>query len=264
LPNSTRHHATFSGDALPVHPVAVAVALADKLETLAVMFGIGQQPTGEKDPLALRRHALAVIRILIEGKLPVSLFDLVSAAFAVFPKGLIGAANTDLLSFIFDRLRGYLRESGYRANEVEAVLCMNPVRLDLIPGQLAAVRVFASLPEANSLAAANKRIANILRQAGARGESFSGVEPDALKEPAERALFDALKSASNIATPLFKSGDYTGYLQAFAVLKTPVDAFFDSVMVMVDDASLRQNRLALLADLQHEMNRVADISKLAT
>ena len=157
-----------------------------------------------------------------------------------------------------------MRESGYSANEVEAVLCMNPVHLDLIPGQLAAVRVFTSLPEAGSLAAANKRIANILRQAGARGESFSGVEPDALKEPAERALFDALKSASNIATPLFKSGDYTGYLQAFAVLKTPVDAFFDSVMVMVDDASLRQNRLALLADLQHEMNRVADISKLAT
>jgi glycyl-tRNA synthetase beta chain len=254
----------FSGDALPVHPVAIAVALADKLETLAGMFGIGQQPTGEKDPLALRRYALAVIRIMIEGKLSVSLFDLVSAAFAVFPRGLIGNANTDLLSFIFDRLRGYLRESGYSANEVEAVLCMNPVRLDLIPGQLAAVRAFTCLPEAGSLAAANKRIANILRQAEARGESFRGVEAGALKEPAERALFDALKSASNIATPLFKNGDYTGYLQAFSVLKIPVDAFFDSVMVMVDDASLRQNRLALLADLQHEMNRVADISKLAT
>ena len=254
----------FSGDTLPSHPAATAVALADKLETLAGMFGIGQQPTGEKDPLALRRHALAVIRILIEGKLPVSFFDLVSAAFAVFPKGLIGAAQTDLRSFIFDRLRGYLRESGYSANEVEAVLCMNPGRLDQIPGQLAAVRVFASLPEAGSLAAANKRIANILRQAEARGESFSGAEAGVLQEPAERALFDALKSASDLATPLFKSGDYTGYLQALAVLKTPVDAFFDLVMVMVDDASLRRNRLALLADLRHEMNRVADISKLAT
>jgi glycyl-tRNA synthetase beta chain len=254
----------FSGDALPVHPVAVAVALADKLETLAGMFGIGQQPTGEKDPLALRRHALAVIRILIEDKLPVSLSDLVNAAFAVFPKGLIGAANTDLLSFIFDRLRGYLRESGYSANEVEAVLCMNPVRLDLIPGQLAAVRVFTSLPEADSLAAANKRIANILRQADARGESYRDAKSSAMKEPAERALFDALKSASNLAAPLFKNGDYTGYLKAFAVLKDPVDAFFDTVMVMVDDASLRQNRLALLADLRRDMNRVADISKLAT
>src|SRR5450759_2101508 len=135
---------------------------------------------------------------------------------------------------------------------------MNPVRLEQIPGQRAAVRVCASLPEAE------KRIANILRQAEARGESFSGAEAGALKEPAERALFDALKSASNLATPLFKNGDYTGYLQAFSVLKIPVDAFFDSVMVMVDDASLRQNRLALLADLRDEMNRVADISKLAT
>lgn len=254
----------FSGDALPVHPVAVAVALADKLETLAGMFGIGQQPTGEKDPLALRRHALAVIRILIEGKLPVSLFDLVNAAFAVFPKGLIGAADTDLEFFIFERLRGYLRESGYSANEVEAVLCMNPVRLDQIPGQLAAVRVFTSLPEADSLAAANKRVANILRQADAKGESYRDADASAMKEPAERALFDALKSASNLAMPLFKNGDYTGYLKAFAVLKNPVDVFFDSVMVMVDDASLRQNRLALLADLRREMNRVADISKLAT
>jgi glycyl-tRNA synthetase beta chain len=254
----------FSGDALPVHPVAVAVALADKLETLAGMFGIGQHPTGEKDPLALRRHALAVIRILIEGKLPVSLSDLVDAAFAAFPKGLIEKAGTELLLFIFERLRGYLRESGYSANEVEAVLCMNPVRLDLIPGQLAAVRVFAGLPESGSLAAANKRVANILRQADARGESYRDAKAGAMKEPAERALFDALKSASNIATPLYESGDYTGYLKAFAVLKDPVDAFFDTVMVMVDDASLRQSRLALLADLRREMNRVADISKLAS
>jgi Glycyl-tRNA synthetase, beta subunit len=214
--------------------------------------------------LALRRHALAVIRILIEGKLPVSLFALVNAAFAVFPKGLIEDAHADLETFIFERLRGYLRESGYSANEVEAVLCMRPVRLDQIPGQLAAVRVFTSLPEADSLAAANKRVANILRQADAKGESYRDADASAMKEPAERALFDALKSASNLATPLFKNGDYTGYLKAFAVLKNPVDVFFDTVMVMVDDASLRQNRLALLADLRREMNRVADISKLAT
>jgi glycyl-tRNA synthetase beta chain len=161
-------------------------------------------------------------------------------------------------------LRGYLRDGGYTAIEVEAVLCLGLSQLDQVPRQLAAVRAFAGLPEAGSLAAANKRVANILRQAEAKGESFVNAEADKLKEPAERALFDALKTASRQATPLFEQGDYTGYLKTFAVLKSPVDAFFDAVMVMVDDAALRQNRLALLADLRREMNRVADISKLAS
>ena len=253
----------FAGDALPANAVALALALADKLETLAGLFGIGQHPSGDKDPYALRRHALGVIRILIEGKLKLSLFDLVAEAFAVFPRGMVGQAHTDLRIFILERLRSYLREAGYSANEIESVLCLNPASLDLIPSQLAAVRTFAALPEAASLAAANKRVANILKQAEAKGESFSQVQADEMKEPAERNLFDALERVSQQATPLFQAGDYTGYLKEFAALKSPVDAFFESVMVMVDDQKVRQNRLALLSNLREEMNRVADISKLA-
>ncbi len=253
----------FAGDRLPEGHVACAAALADKLEALAGMFGIGQQPTGDKDPFALRRHALGVIRILIEGNLQLALDELVHWAFSVFPAGMLGAAQPDLETFIFERLRGYLRDAGYTANEIESVLCLRPVRLQQVPLQLAAVRAFASLPEAASLAAANKRVANILKQAEARGESWVNAEADRLKEPAERALFDALKAASRQAIPLFEQGDYTGYLKTFAVLKAPVDAFFDAVMVMVDDAALRQKRLALLAELRSAMNRVADIAKLA-
>lgn len=253
----------FAGDALPGNDVATALALADKLETLAGMFGIGQQPTGDKDPFALRRHALGVIRMLVEGNLPLSLFDLVNAAFSVFPQGMLGDAHTDLETFVFERLRGHLREAGYGANEIEAVLCMRPVQLDQVPRQLEAVRAFAGLPEAESLAAANKRVVNILKQAEAKGESFINAEAGMLREPAERALFEALRKTSLRANSLFKQGDYTGYLKTFSVLKAPVDAFFDSVMVMVDDHELRRNRLALLADLRREMNQVADISKLA-
>jgi glycyl-tRNA synthetase beta chain len=253
----------FAGDALPANEVALVVALADKLETLAGMFGIGQQPTGDKDPFALRRHALGVIRILVEGRLKVPLFDLLNEAFSVFPRGMVGDAHTDLEIFVFERLRSYLREASYTANEIESVLCMHPARLDQVPRQLAAVRTFSGLPEAASLAAANKRVANILKQAEAKGESFNNAQAHEMKEPAERNLFDALKKASRKATPLFQAGDYTGYLKAFAVLKSPVDAFFESVMVMVDDQEVRKNRLALLKDLRDEMNRVADISKLA-
>jgi glycyl-tRNA synthetase beta chain len=253
----------FAGDALPSNEVALAVALADKMETLAGMFGIGQQPSGDKDPFALRRHALGVIRILVEGKLKVLLPNILNEAFSVFPRGMVGDAHTDLESFILERLRSYLREAGYSANEIESVLCMRPTLLDQVPHQLAAVRTFAGLPEAASLATANKRVANILKQAEAKGESFNNAQAHEMKEPAERNLFDALKKASQKATPLFQAGDYAGYLKAFAVLKSPVDAFFESVMVMVDDQEVRKNRLALLKDLRDEMNRVADISKLA-
>jgi glycyl-tRNA synthetase beta chain len=227
------------------------------------MFGIGQLPTGDKDPFALRRHALGVIRMLIEGRLSLSLHDLVTAAFSVFPRGKVGDAHADLELFVIERLRGHLREAGYTANEVESVLCKHPTRLDQVPRQLAAVRAFAALPEAASLAAANKRVANILKQAEAKGESFNQAKAHEMKEPADRNLFDALKEASRQATPLFDAGDYAGYLKTFAVLKSPVDAFFDSVMVMSDDAQARRSRLALLQDLRDEMNRVADISKLA-
>jgi glycyl-tRNA synthetase beta chain len=185
---------------LPGGEIATALALADKLEMLAGMFGIGQQPTGDKDPFALRRHALGVIRMLIEGKLSVSLHDLVNAAFSIFPRGMIGDTHANLQEFIFERLRGYLREAGYTANEIEAVLCMRPVQLRQVPLQLAAVRAFASLPEAESLAAANKRVVNILKQAEAKGESFKRAQAEALTETAERDLFNALATATRNAT----------------------------------------------------------------
>jgi glycyl-tRNA synthetase beta chain len=189
--------------------------------------------------------------------------ELVDAASAGHPSGKTGGAQSDVVAFIRERLRGYLRDAGYTANEVEAVLSLSPVRLDLVPRQLVAVRAFAALPEAESLAAANKRVGNILRQAREKGESFANADAGLLKEPQERALFDALRAASRDATPRFEQGDFTGYLKTFAVLKSPVDAFFDAVMVMADDPALRRNRLALLEDLRREMNRVADVSKLA-
>ncbi|HEV3009413.1 MAG TPA: glycine--tRNA ligase subunit beta, partial [Burkholderiales bacterium] len=252
----------FAGDTLPEAAVACAVALADKLDALAGMFGIGQQPTGEKDPFGLRRAALGVIRILVERKLDLSLHDLVNSAFATY-NGRIGDARADLQAFILERFAGYLKEQGFSSLQVDAVLSQNPVRLDVVPKQLEAVKAFESLPEAGSLAAANKRVANILRQAEAKGESFGSAERKELKEAAEISLFDALQKATGSANPLFESGDYAGYLKTFAVLKTPVDAFFDKVMVMAEQKALRQNRLALLADLRKAMNRVADISKLA-
>ena len=252
----------FAGDTLPESDVACAVALADKLDTLAGMFGIGQQPTGEKDPFGLRRAALGVMRILVERRLALSLHDLVNGAFATYERK-IGDAHTDLQIFMLERFAGYLRDQGFSTLQVDAVLCLNPAELRLVPQQLKAVKAFEALPEAESLAAANKRVANILKQAESKGESFGHAELKELKEPAERELFQALKNASGSARKLFDGGDYEGYLKTFAVLKAPVDAFFDSVMVMVDDAPLRRARLALLRDLRDAMNKVADISRLA-
>jgi glycyl-tRNA synthetase beta chain len=252
----------FAGDRLPEGNIACAVALADKLDTLAGMFGIGQQPTGEKDPFGLRRAALGVVRILVEKKLDVSLHDLVNSAHVTY-NGKIGQAHTDLEIFILERFASYLKDQGFSSLQVDAVLSQNPARLDIVPKQLEAVKAFQALPEAESLAAANKRVANILRQAAEKGESFANAERKELKEAAEISLFDALQKASGSANQLFERGDYAGYLKTFAVLKAPVDTFFDKVMVMAEQKTLRQNRLALLADLRKAMNRVADISKLA-
>ncbi len=250
----------FAGDRLPEGNVACAVALADKLDALAGMFSIGQQPTGDKDPFGLRRAALGVIRILVENQLSLSLLSLVDAAFEPFAN----KAQTELRIFFIERMRSYFLERGYTANEVEAVLSKRPVEISPIPKQLEAVRAFAALPEAASLATANKRIANILRQAESKGETLLGdADLSALKDPVEIALFEALQAASRSAKPLFDARDFAGYLKTFASLKNPVDSFFDKVMVMVDDKRLRENRLALLSDMQNAMNRFADISKLA-
>jgi len=251
----------FAGDALPRNPVGLVVALADKLETLAGLFGIGQLPTGDKDPFALRRHALGAIRIVVENALPLPLNELVNAAFAAFPPGMVGDAHTDLETFVFDRFSGLLREQGFSTQEVQSVLSMRPVRLDLVPHQLAAVREFAGLPEAESLASANKRVGNILKKAEGAA-LYLPPRPELFREAAEVALYAALEKVEPVAEAAFASGDYTTSMQALAALKLPVDAFFDDVMVNVEDAELRANRLGLLSRLHRAMNRVADIGQL--
>jgi glycyl-tRNA synthetase beta chain len=253
----------FAGDALPETKVACAVALADKLDALAGLFGVGEQPSGERDPFGLRRAALGLIRIIVERRLPLDLSDLVSAAFEGYGGKKIGSAHAEVTEFVLGRFAGYLKDLGFSTLQVDSVLSQRPVQLSAVPSQLEAVKAFQALPEAQSLAAANKRVANILKQAEAKGESFKNATPQDLKEPAERALLEALRSTSGNANQLFERGDYTGYLKTFAVLKIPVDAFFDSVMVMVEQDAVRRARLALLRDLRDAMNRVADISKLA-
>jgi glycyl-tRNA synthetase beta chain len=246
----------FAGDTLPRGQVGICVALADKLETLAGMFGIGQLPTGDKDPFALRRHALGVIRMLIEQDLPLDLSWLFKAA-QVTDEKVAG----QLADFVYERLAGTLREQGYSALEVDAVVGLRPQRLGDIPKRLAAVRAFAALPEAASLAAANKRVGNILKKA--EGTIVAQVNSALLKEPAEAALNQALAEVKPKADAAFDTGDYTASLQALAALRGPVDAFFDGVMVNAEDVALRNNRLGLLAILHAAMNRVADLSRLS-
>jgi glycyl-tRNA synthetase beta chain len=250
----------FAGDALPRNHTGTVVALADKLETLVGLFGIGQLPTGDKDPFALRRHALGVIRILVEKNLPLDLPALIDAALPPFGE-LIQNPRDALLSFFADRLAVSLRDQGYSAQEVDAVLALNPARLGDVPRRLEAVRAFAALAEAASLAAANKRVGNILKKV--EGELPIEVRPELLREAAERALAAAITEVQPAADLLFEQHDYTGSLKALAALKAPVDAFFDDVMVNAEDAALRANRLALLGRLHAAMNRVADLSRLA-
>jgi len=249
----------FAGDALPRNPAGVVVALADKLETLVGMFGIGNVPTGDKDPFALRRHALGVIRMLVEKDLPLELTALVQAALPAFGDKITDASGA-LLDFMFDRLAGSLREQGYSAQEVDAVLALRPQRLGEVPKRLVAVRAFAALPEAPALAAANKRISNILKKAQ---EVDPHVSEILLREPAEIALYSAMKDVASKAKAQFESGDYTASLQTLAALRAPVDAFFDGVMVNAEEMDLRLNRQGLLKSLHVAMNRVADLSRLA-
>ena len=248
----------FAGDDLPRNMTGVVVALADKLETLVGMFGIGNLPTGDKDPFALRRHALGVIRMLVEKDLPLELGVLVAAAAPVFGDK-IGHAGAALTDFIYDRLAGSLREQGYSAQEVDAVLALKPQRLGDVAKRLAAVRAFAALPEAPALAAANKRISNILKKAPDVDAHVSAL---LLREPAEIALHAAMQALIPQANAQFDAGDYTASLQTLAALRGPVDAFFDGVMVNAEELDLRLNRQGLLKSLHDAMNRVADLSRL--
>ncbi|CAN7262896.1 glycine--tRNA ligase subunit beta [Acidovorax sp. LjRoot66] len=249
----------FAGDTLPRNTAGVVVALADKLETLVGMFGIGNLPTGDRDPFALRRHALGVIRMLVEKDLPLDLSALLAGAVPAFGDKITDASAA-LADFIYDRLAGSLREQGYSAQEVDAVLALRPQRLALVEKQLAAVRAFAALPESPALAAANKRVANILKKAG---EVDAHVNPELLQEKAEQDLYAALQRFVPEANAQFDAGDYTASLQTLAVLRAPVDAFFDDVMVNAEQMDLRLNRQGLLKSLHDAMNRVADLSRLA-
>lgn len=252
----------FAGDKLPESKVALAVALADKMETLCGMFGIGQMPTGEKDPFALRRHALGVLRMLIEKELTVSLTTLVKYGFEV-ETGVAGVkdASAELLNFFHDRLRVMMRDAGYSAQEVDSVLCGRPADLADIPQRLAAVRRFLELPEAESLTAANKRIGNILKKI--EGDVPTEVDPALFAEPAEKALYEALCDHEPVAQALYEKGEFSAMLASLTPLKTPVDAFFTDVMVNAEDPAVRRNRQALLNRLSTLMNRVAELSRLA-
>jgi glycyl-tRNA synthetase beta chain len=249
----------FAGDALPRNEVGLVVALADKLETLVGMFGIGNLPTGDRDPFALRRHALGVLRMLSEKNLPLAPEALVRAAVPAFGDRIQDPTEA-LLNFLDERLAGSLREQGYSAQEVDAVLALRPARLGEVPKRLAAVRAFAALPEAAALAAANKRVSNILKKAG---EVDAHVSELLLQEPAEKDLYAALQRIAPAADAQFEAGDYTASLQTLAALRAPVDAFFDRVMVNAEQADLRLNRQGLLKSLHAAMNRVADLARLA-
>ncbi|WOI44267.1 glycine--tRNA ligase subunit beta [Acidovorax sp. BLS4] len=252
----------FAGDELPRENVGVIVAMADKLETLVGMFGIGNLPTGDRDPFALRRHALGVIRMLVERELPLDLETLLRSAVPAFGDK-IEDASVPLADFMYDRLAGSLREQGYSAQEVDAVIALRPQRLSLVQKQLAAVRAFAELPESPALAAANKRVGNILKKAEVAGPVDPHVNPDLLQEEAEKNLYAALQRFVPEADAQFDAGDYTASLQTLAVLRAPVDAFFDDVMVNAEQLDLRLNRQGLLKRLHVAMNRVADLSRLA-
>jgi glycyl-tRNA synthetase beta chain len=255
------YHPRFANDSLPEDNVAAAVALADKLDTLVGIFGIGLSPTGDKDPFALRRHALGVLRILFEKALPLDLMDLLTLAKSQHaPEVLADSVVVDVYQFMLERLRNYLRERGFEPTEIDAVASQHPTRIDLVQPRLEAVKAFRGLPEAESLAVANKRIRNILRKTAAPS---GRAELALLAEPAEKSLFDALTTLEPKVASLIANEDYDDALKLLATAREPVDRFFDEVLVMCDEPLQRANRLALLKQLGDLMNQVADISKLA-
>ena len=251
----------FAGDVLPEGNVSCAVALADKMEALVGFFGIGQIPTGDKDPFGLRRAALGVLRILMEKPLPLDLGEMIAAASSAFPSGMLASSGfaEQLHDFMLDRLRGLLKDAGHAQDVIEAVLTQRPTRIDLVPAKLAAVRDFLHLPEALALAAANKRIGNILKKA-----EGTLPEPDMalLQESAEKALFERIVLIAPLVGSHVANEDYADALKVLASVRAEVDKFFEDVMVNVDEPLIRANRLGLLKSLYNQLNAVADISKL--
>jgi glycyl-tRNA synthetase beta chain len=255
------YHPRFAADSLPEDNVGSAVALADKLDALVGIYGLGLVPTGDKDPFGLRRHALGVLRILSERALPLDLVELLQVAKLSFPPGVLAdSVAVDLHGFMLDRLRGYLRERGFGADEIEAVVGQNPTRIDLVVPRLKAVQAFRALPEAEALASANKRIRNILKKTTVEQ---SEPDPALLAESAEKSLHAATSRLMPSVRSLVQNEDYTEALRVLAGVRKEVDTFFDEVMVMTDEPLVRNNRLALLSQLEALMNQVADISRLA-
>jgi glycyl-tRNA synthetase beta chain len=252
----------FAGDALPQTAIGRAVALADKLDLLVGIFGIGQRPSGDRDPYALRRAALGVLRILLEGGLELDLVELLELARTGYGTRLTAADVTEqVFQFLLDRLRGHYLDAGLAPDLFEAVVALRPTRPLDFDRRIRAVAAFRDLPEAASLAAANKRVHNILRQAEA--EAATGTpDLDRLQEPAERDLAEALASHAAAVEPDLARGDYRAALTELAGLRPTVDRFFDQVMVMADDPAVRANRLALLGQMAALFLRVADLSRL--
>ncbi len=256
------YHPRFAGDSLPQNNIGAATALADKLDTLIGIYGIGLVPTGDKDPFGLRRHALGILRILIEKQLPLDLAALLHLSKAQFPGEVVAeSVVVDVHGFMLERLRNYLRDKNFEAGEIEAVVSQNPTRIDLVIPRLEAVREFSRLPEAAALAAANKRIQNILKKTDAPSGS---ADLTLMQEAAERELLAAVNQLAPQVTNLIQNEDYTGALTQLAGVRQAVDDFFDGVMVMADEPQVRNNRLALLKSLGDLMNQVADISKLVS
>jgi glycyl-tRNA synthetase beta chain len=251
----------FAGDRLPEGPVATALALADRLDTLVGIFGIGQPPTGSRDPFALRRASLAVLRILVEKGIDLDLREALALALAQFPAGTLAEDTVDrTLAYSIERFRAWFEDEGIPAGTFRAVAALGISRPLDIHRRVHAVHAFSALPEAEALAAANKRVANILAKAGADRQGV--VDPAQLTEAAERALWEALGTAGNASAARLAEGAYREALAELAALRAPVDRFFDDVMVNAEEPGLRRNRLALLQTLRQYFLGVADISLL--
>jgi len=251
----------FAGDELPDSVTGQALALADRLDSLVGIFAIGQQPSGDKDPFALRRAALGVVRICIEKQLDIDLESLLHSSAKTFEAPVNATTATDdVFGYVMDRLRAYYQESAVEVDLIDAVLATRPTRLLDFHRRIQACRVFRQLPEAESLAAANKRIGNILKKTDQ--VIPEKVDVDCLVDDAEKQLAEQLSDMSTAVLPLMQAGDYTPALKQLAGLRESVDAFFDQVMVMADDDTLRANRLCLLQNLSKLFLRIADLSRL--